>query len=412
MCGDYNIPLKALKDAVTLSYSAIWTERLSKALTAQGRIHEMASLDGVFKSSGPASLEVPDLDGEDGDDYNTDDELNSLLSIAVIAARKKCFDCRDRMFGIYNLLPWYLKKKSVAIDYERDAAELFISAAKSFIEGGRCLDIISWPRWSSEGSHPHSPVRQIAIPSWVPDWSVPLEVIPYATEHGHWGPKRDPRESFERFSIKPFQVTDDHTLHVKGVVGQITATRVCPTLQATVIQPPSEAELNEIWLYLLQCYMTASGNGPSVLNIEDFMDCVAVQYKVTTDHFQEWIKGLSHEGTTLPAVSNFRLPFKELEWLGRVRKVQTYRTFFTFKWGTYEEQLSKGRVGWGMTATSVNEGDKLSIVPGCLVPVVLRSIQSGADEVVSDAYTDDQLVQDVLQGIHTGSILQEDISIR
>jgi hypothetical protein len=50
----------------------------------------MAFLDGFFKSSGPASLKVPDLDGKDGDDYKTGDELNSLLSTAVVFQKKCC----------------------------------------------------------------------------------------------------------------------------------------------------------------------------------------------------------------------------------------------------------------------------------------------------------------------------------
>jgi hypothetical protein len=63
---------------------------------------------------------VPDLDCED---YHMDDDLNRLLSVKVHNAKENCLDRRDRMFGIYNLLPWYLKA-SVAINDERNAAEL------------------------------------------------------------------------------------------------------------------------------------------------------------------------------------------------------------------------------------------------------------------------------------------------
>ena len=46
----------------------------------------------------------------------------------------------------------------------------------------------------------------------MPDWGVLLEVVPYATEQGYWGLKRDLRESLVRFSIEPLQVAGDYTL--------------------------------------------------------------------------------------------------------------------------------------------------------------------------------------------------------
>lgn len=59
----------------------------------------------------------------DCEDYHMDDDLNRLLSVKVINAKENYLGRRDRMFGIYNLLPWYLKA-SVAINDERNAAEL------------------------------------------------------------------------------------------------------------------------------------------------------------------------------------------------------------------------------------------------------------------------------------------------
>jgi hypothetical protein len=80
----------------------------------------------------------------------------------------------------------------------------------------------------------------------------------------------------------------------------------------------------------------ACANGTVVLEIKNFMNCVAAQYKLTTAQFQEWVKRLSHKGATFSAISNFQHPFQKLGWLEHVTDSQTYPTFFKFKQGTYK----------------------------------------------------------------------------
>jgi len=63
--------------------------------------------------------------------------------------------------------------QNVRVDYGKSAAQVFIDLAKKIILSTRCLDILrfvdtSWPA-----------NRNLELPSWVPDWSLPMAHDPH-----------------------------------------------------------------------------------------------------------------------------------------------------------------------------------------------------------------------------------------
>jgi hypothetical protein len=87
------------------------------------------------------------------------------------APHSRCSDNRD---SLYSLLG-FLDDDSIKIqpNYRTDRHDVFIDAARCFIEGKLNLDVLSFvPRLNREIS------REEGIPSWVPDWSKSGDVLP------------------------------------------------------------------------------------------------------------------------------------------------------------------------------------------------------------------------------------------
>jgi hypothetical protein len=93
----------------------------------------------------------------------------SLLS--EVAPNSRCTDGRDKFYGFVGLL----EDEDIIIrpDYKKGPHEVFIDSARSYIEGKSSLEILSLlPRQGRTNS------QYEGIPSWVPDWRQPEDVVP------------------------------------------------------------------------------------------------------------------------------------------------------------------------------------------------------------------------------------------
>ena len=93
----------------------------------------------------------------------------SLLS--EVAPNSRCTDPRDKFYGFLGLL----EDEDIVItpDYKKGPHEVFIDSARSFAEGKRSLEMLSLlPRQGRTNS------QYEGIPSWVPDWRQPEDVVP------------------------------------------------------------------------------------------------------------------------------------------------------------------------------------------------------------------------------------------
>ncbi|KAI1410259.1 hypothetical protein F5Y13DRAFT_168033 [Hypoxylon sp. FL1857] len=93
---------------------------------------------------------------------NRDIDLLALLENHRVA---RASDARDKVYGFLGLYELATgRQHTISADYHRTAAEVFIEAAKEIIHHSDTLDILGVPR--QDPQH-----RMIGLPSWVPDWS-------------------------------------------------------------------------------------------------------------------------------------------------------------------------------------------------------------------------------------------------
>ncbi|KAI2628486.1 heterokaryon incompatibility protein-domain-containing protein [Hypoxylon sp. NC1633] len=93
---------------------------------------------------------------------NRDIDLLALLENHRVA---RASDARDKVYGFLGLYELATgRRHTISADYHRTAAEVFIEAAKEIIHHSDTLDILGVPRQDLQH-------RMIGLPSWVPDWS-------------------------------------------------------------------------------------------------------------------------------------------------------------------------------------------------------------------------------------------------
>jgi hypothetical protein len=101
-------------------------------------------------------------------------ELLSLFSNSL-----KATDPRDRIYGILGLAP-DKKELDIKVDYKKEVHEVYTEVAKTLLTHNY-TDILSWCQF---------PKGQPGLPSWVPDFSVPLREPygSYKTRAPPWKP--------------------------------------------------------------------------------------------------------------------------------------------------------------------------------------------------------------------------------
>lgn len=89
-----------------------------------------------------------------------------ILNLRTQLAQSKCSDPRDRIYGALNIIHNDGQKLDLRPDYSKSVAEVYQHTTTRWIEYYRRLDILSSCQLVKVPTD---------IPSWVPDWSVPLE---------------------------------------------------------------------------------------------------------------------------------------------------------------------------------------------------------------------------------------------
>ncbi|KAF2451743.1 HET-domain-containing protein [Karstenula rhodostoma CBS 690.94] len=90
-----------------------------------------------------------------------------LRNLRYEFAGTQCEDPRDRLYAALSLLIPSDKALFTTPDYSRPARDIYITTALSFYTTFRSLELLNSCELSS---------RNLDLPSWVPDWSVPLRV--------------------------------------------------------------------------------------------------------------------------------------------------------------------------------------------------------------------------------------------
>lgn len=116
----------------------------------------------------------------------------SLLS--EVAPNSRCTDIRDKFYGFLGLL----EDEDIVVtpDYKKGAHEVFIDSARSYVEGKSSLEILCLvPRQGRTNS------QFEGIPTWVPDWRQPEDVMPLTTFNRI--------SAFNACGSKPYRVTNE-----------------------------------------------------------------------------------------------------------------------------------------------------------------------------------------------------------
>ena len=88
-----------------------------------------------------------------------------ILNLRTQLAQSKCSDPRDRIYGALNIIHGDDKKLGLRPDYSKTVAEVYHHTTVQWIKYYKRFDILSSCQLVKLSSD---------IPSWVPDWSVPL----------------------------------------------------------------------------------------------------------------------------------------------------------------------------------------------------------------------------------------------
>jgi hypothetical protein len=97
--------------------------------------------------------------------------VNLLGIIHVVGYGLQASDPRDHIFGVLNMAA-DVESLRLVTDYTKSCEKVFIEAAKALIKKGEIV-ILGWT--NAFGSRPPSMESTVSnLPSWVPDWRLPI----------------------------------------------------------------------------------------------------------------------------------------------------------------------------------------------------------------------------------------------
>lgn len=282
----------------------------------------------------------------------------------------KCTDPRDRVYGLLGILDDGHYLDVIVPDYSKSVSEVYLSVVLEYIATNQALDFLISCGKDSREEVSVSPTD--ALPTWVPDWARP-DSDPYRASHSM---------TMERRTC-PFQSSAEYlgrgVLRVAGVshgtiVEILHLDDSTPEALSTSIRshiPPNAAD----------AHYPGGGNLLNAFGItfcaDDFDDNVyppssgffEIEPPLRYEENQNSMKRLMHRED----VSGRSRLLLEL-----VRsKNQNGRFFIT----------DKGFVGWSPTRTT--EGDQVTGILGCQLPMILRPSTMNEDqfEVIGPSYT-------------------------
>jgi hypothetical protein len=101
-------------------------------------------------------------------DRRNDGDPSALIKLLESTLHTDATDARDKIYALLGIVERVTGSRTpIAVNYRMPVAELYRDVARFLILGDRSLRVLSM----------HCPKRELpGLPSWVPDWSVPVDI--------------------------------------------------------------------------------------------------------------------------------------------------------------------------------------------------------------------------------------------
>jgi hypothetical protein len=377
------------KNAILLCgrYSITWPTltRFEKTLMDECTNYiETSKIDTSFlasclRNSGPKGLPCPG--------NTTNRPANVLLNTLEENRSKMASDPRDKVFSLLGITNCESSGHNrLQIDYSRSVKDVYTGVVQAVVETTRCLDIICFSRPNvliNQGEENDKCAQPEMIPSWTPDWSVYPYVVNFKSNE------------------KPFRAAGYSHAHVAFSSEEdiLTAKGFCLgsiSLCGAVCNPEDRSDHTNSFIELIRC---VNGWRKNILNIMGGNDSTAKAFfRILYANFTEPSLETHLFGQFLElmeictAMEILGAAFFESRFRSYMRSAETKsfplfmyvatggRRFISFPLDIHAstELVSSHSVTEssdimiGLGPNTAKKGDKICILLGCNIPVVIR----------------------------------------
>jgi hypothetical protein len=366
--------------------------RLALAISRLETVSERLPAECVTTTQGFHQLYTMLQHQSDRNVFGRSPDFWQLLS--ETAPNSRCADNRDSLYALLG----FLDDDSIKIqpNYRTDRHDVFIDAARCFIEGKLNLDVLSFiPRANREFS------REEGIPSWVPDWSKQGDIVPLTATTKPSPFKaamgRPHYELTQHRTFRPIRLLLNR-LKVKG--------RIIDTVSDAKMESFSDPNhwigrnlheylrLDEILSYLQQWSSSSSERLPYTREriLKVLLADGALLHE--TPEFSQGVYLADAEMAELAlAYRHFDSPdpfdSSRFQLASYARNVHTLRSLSRIAAG---RRLFVGEDGkLGLAHQSIENGDLICILHGSKTPVILRPRGDGWYETKGQCYFEDAM---------------------
>jgi hypothetical protein len=328
--------------------------------------------------------------------------LAAIQPLTITIRNLEASDPRDKIYGLLGLAADrdQLKEFGVQPDYSKSCQEVYISVTSAILKQGHVsvLSLNSFPK------------TQIGLPSWVPDWSRPLEICLQGTGIDHMALEPEYKASGSLLPSSPLfkRVGATTSVSVSGFIydelhdiGATWAESFNP-LQSTISHPfvaakKLLAELVRLSILRGEVYKTlkericgAARTTTAEIGYDETgrwarignrrYDTAASLLMIQVNDDPDETRLLNSELLALimnDEVQTALDPYTAAKFCGEIGAKACGRKPFVTK---------KGHLGLGLD--HVEPGDGVAVLIGCQVPFVLRKSVGGRYKIVGEAYVD------------------------
>lgn len=345
---------------------------------------------------------------------------NRTMSLVALVAYSACFDAKDPRDRLYGIRALGTDASSLDVSYDISVKEAYVRFVKSFIEHYKSLDIICFASlWTAM---PNS-----SLPSWIPDWRTPVDsfVVPLMVSQSantHIGNLRGPTEvdkghnswlCYAASKGKPpaYEIQEGHLL-VHGTnlatVDGLAASADAELTPSSMRSSPEPALPSDVLAKSI-CKTLVLDRKDRYLRFaepdEFFHDFMWLCAKVlggqsadVPEDFRTWFertKNLSIRGRNLEEVLRDSIKAEHDGWSARTPNQDQYRmeTFFSRFYDSIVYMSLRLMItsegGIGLVSQKAKKGDRICVLLGCSVPILLRqSRQGGRFTLIGECFLD------------------------
>jgi hypothetical protein len=301
---------------------------------------------------------------------------------------------RDKIFALLSLAEDQEELETLGVfpDYQKSKEEVYIEAMTALLQQNH-VSVLSFCRTSGKPS---------ALPSWVPDWSVPMpdtlqdvkpDHLTLYPEFSACGLKRRCQIITSRKDQKPVEISIlasiyDEVFQVGNIPRMpVTGTCIDPVhwlyeiLRLTYVARDIYADYSDRLRAVIRSSHAAIGYGEdaSLERVDRYLDALPILRSGTCAVVRHDIRcNLQHFFSCKTDEDTF--------YLASADPSRVFHDFMRITPGRSPFVTKKGHLG--LTSHCVRQGDLVAVFSGAQVPFIIRRCNGGKYEIVSEAYID------------------------